>query len=569
MFRLILFGAAILLLVSGCGTDETPTRHNDFAPLTSVVIVAAAPAIAAHTSTKLSVQGNYSGLFTRDVTDQAIWSSSAPDVAGFVTGASPSRVTGLAPGTATLTATVGSVSTTLQLTVTSATVTSLAITPAAPTVTQGLTAQLMATGTFSDATTQNLTFDSAWTSNDPAVATVGDAGATKGRVQGLSVGTATVTATFGGVAGTTQLTVAPVALASITVSPASATLPSLATESFQAIAHFTDGSSADITSQAAWTSSRTDIATVAADGRVTTLAQGMATISAGLGGVTGSSTLEVTGGNLTGIVLEPQNPTLVKGTVGAITATGSFTNGSSRDITGAVTWSVSNTANATVTTPGGNQALINALGVTSAAFPTSVKAASGAISATTNLTVIAPLLAFVTISPASLDLTTGTSGLLTATATYGDGTTQDVTASADWSSSAPATAPVDTGGLAGGRVHGVAATALPVTITAAFGGKSDTAEVTVRNRTLQGLAISGNPNIGTGNQVPFTATATYTDTSREDVTADATWTIDKPDVAILADSQHQPGQVVGVGSGTATLTAAFGGRTQTVTLTVR
>ena len=36
MFRLICSGIAIVLILSGCSSDETPTRHNDFIPLTSI-----------------------------------------------------------------------------------------------------------------------------------------------------------------------------------------------------------------------------------------------------------------------------------------------------------------------------------------------------------------------------------------------------------------------------------------------------------------------------------------------------------------------------------------------------
>ncbi|HLO27159.1 MAG TPA: Ig-like domain-containing protein, partial [Geobacteraceae bacterium] len=74
--------------------------------------------------------------------------------------------------------------------------------------------------------------------------------------------------------------------------------------------------------------------------------------------------------------------------------------------------------------------------------------------------------------------------------------------------------------------------------------------------------------LASGNQVPFTATATFTDATTRDVTEDATWTIDKTNVATFADSQNQPGQVVGVDSGLATLTASFGGKSQNVILTV-
>ncbi len=571
MFRLICSGIALLLILSGCSSD-TPTRHNDFVPLTSIEIVAVDlppgnSAIAAKTSTKLKAIGNFSGQYTRDVTNQATWSSNAPTVANFVTPSSPSRVSGLVPGPAVLTATVGGVSATFNLTVTSATVTAMTITPAAPTVSKGLTTQFQASGTFTDNTTQDLTFDATWTSNATGIATVGDTADSKGLAKALAAGTATITATFEGVSATALMTVTEVVLQSITVTPANPSILSLSTAVFKAAGQYSDGSSADITGQVAWSSSQPGIATVAADGTARTLALGTTTISATLNGISGASSVKVTGGALTGIVLSPATTSLVKGTVGQITATGSFNNGSSRDISGAVSWSVAPPTIATVATPGGNAALITALAATTTAR---ITATSGSVTTNANLTVTAPTIQspLNPISPASLQLPVGTSGRLALTAVFNNGTSQDVTLSADWTSNATATAPVDNTGLTKGRVHGVSTG--PVTITAKYGGLTMTTTVTVVPKTVATLAVSNFPaaTLSSGNQVPFIATATFTDNTTRDVTEDAAWTIDNMNVATFADSLNQPGQVVGVDSGSATLTASFGGKSQSVKLTV-
>jgi hypothetical protein len=567
MINLICSGFFIMLALSGCGWNGTPTRSNDFTPLTSIQIIAVSPAIAAQTSTKLSVTGNFSGLFTRDITDQVVWSSDTPTVATVV---SPNRVTaGLVPGTAILTATVGSVSATFTLTVSSATVTAMTITPANPSIAKGLNTQFAVSGTFSDGTTQDLTFDVTWASSNSAVATVvSNAVTSNGLAQTLAAGTSTISATFESISAATLLTVTVPVLQSITVSPANPSILSLSTGSFKSTGTYSDGSTADITSLAAWSSSSSVIATISTGGAAKTVSQGTTTISATLAGVSGTSTLKVTGGNLTGIVLTPTNIRLVRGTSAPLTAIGSFSNGSSRDITGGVVWSVANTTVATVTTPVGNQAWLNALAVAS----TTVTAQFGAVTAAAiSLTVTAPLPQAIAISPTSQDLTVGTSNRFTLTATFNDGTTQDVTASANWTSSDDTAATVgNTGQLANGRVSGVAAFASPVFISAAYGVLTATATVTVRTRTLANLIISGTPavRVVSGNQVKFTATASYTDGTSKDVTEDTTWTIDNPFVVILADSQSQPGQVVAVDTGSATLTASFGGKTQTVTITV-
>jgi len=565
MANLLWSGFIIMVLLSGCGWNGTPTRNNDITPLTSIEIVAVSPSIAAHTSTKFTANGNYSGLFTRDITNKVVWSSDTPDVAGFVTTSSPSRVTGHVPGSAILTATVGNISATFRLTISSATVTALTITPAKPSLAKGSTSQLAASGAFSDGTFQDLTFDASWLSSAPDVATVGDDAISKGLVRAIAAGTSTISATFDTAVDSTLLTVTTPALQSISVSPANPTILSISTVPFTASGSYSDGSKADLTKQVAWSSSNTAIATIDSSGAVKTLVPGTTSIIATLAGISSNiSSIKVTGGSLTGITLSPTSLKLVKGTTGRLTALGTFGSGISRDITGAVDWSVEVPSVAEVTTPGGNQAWLNPVALTAG---TIVTAKSGLVTATATLSVIAPQLLSIAVAPTSLELTTGTGDNLTVTATYSDGTIQVVTASSDWSSSASSIASANNADLADkGRVTGVAAGL--ATISATFGGFTKTAAVTVSTRTLSDLIITPGTSASTvGNQVSFTATASYTDGSTKDVTADTDWSIDNTNVAILADPKNQPGEVVMVDGGTAILTASFGNRTRTVTLT--
>jgi len=565
MLKLLWSCIIALLFLAGCGMNGSPTRQNDFVPLTSIEVVAVPQKIAANTSIKLSVIGNFSGAFTRDVTSEATWTTDAPAVAAFVTGASPNRVTGLAPGSALLTATVGSVKGTFDLTVTSATVTAVAVTPANPTISTGQNAQFAASGTFSDGTTQDVTFDAAWASSMPGIATVGDDVASKGYARALTVGTTTISATFAGVSGTALLTVTEPVLQSISVAPGNPSVLSLSTAALTATAHYSNGTTANITNQVTWTSNSPDIATIDTSGKATTLRQGAATITATFNGVSGTTNLRVTGGNLTGITISPASLTLVKTTMGRITATGTFSNGSSRDITGAVTWTTSNNAIASVTAPGGNLAWLNANAVTQS---TTFTATSGNISRDANLRVTSPTLSSVTISPATLTSIVGVSDRFVLTAFFGDNTSQDVTYSSSWTSSDPSIATVGNTDLAKGKATGLAAGT--VAVSATYGTTTATAQpVRYQSRNLRSLTISGAPlTLGVGNQAQFKVTAEYIDGSK-DVTEDATWATGNANIAAFADPQNKPGQVVAVDTGTTSLTATFGGITQTATLTVR
>ena len=83
---------------------------------------------------------------------------------------------------------------------------SIASTPSMPSVPLGVMQQFTATGTFSDASTVNLTGSVNWTSGTPAVASVN---ASSGLANALTAGSTVITATSGTVSGSTTLTVTP------------------------------------------------------------------------------------------------------------------------------------------------------------------------------------------------------------------------------------------------------------------------------------------------------------------------------------------------------------------------
>ena len=100
-----------------------------------------------------------------------------------------------------------------------ATLTSMTVTPSSPTITTGATQQFTATGTYSDASTQNVTSQVTWTSSSASIATITSAGL----ATGVAAGNSTITATLSGIIGSTGLTVqaAPLTITTVTA-PAAA-----------------------------------------------------------------------------------------------------------------------------------------------------------------------------------------------------------------------------------------------------------------------------------------------------------------------------------------------------------
>jgi hypothetical protein len=176
------------------------------------------------------------------------------------------------------------------LTVTAATLQSIAVTPANPSITKGLTQQFAATGTYSDNSTQTLTGSVVWASATPGVATI-TAG---GLATGAGVGTSSISATLGGKSGSTVLTVTAATLQSIAVTPANPSITQGLTQQFAATGTYSDNSTQTLTGSVTWASATPGVATITAGGLATGAGTGTSSISATLAGKSGSTVLTVT-----------------------------------------------------------------------------------------------------------------------------------------------------------------------------------------------------------------------------------------------------------------------------------
>lgn len=127
-----------------------------------------------------------------------------------------------------------------------------------------------------------------WSSSDESVAAVGPDGVVAGRAPG----TAVIRAVAGKGSGSTTVTVVPVPVASVVVSPDTATL--VAGSTWKLTAVLRDASGAVLTGRAvAWSSDDESVASVAPDGSVTARGEGTALIAAESEGKRGTSRIAV------------------------------------------------------------------------------------------------------------------------------------------------------------------------------------------------------------------------------------------------------------------------------------
>jgi len=312
-------------------------------PVMSVVVNPASSTVRVGGTERLTAtpeDANGNSLAGRTIT----WATSNAAIAGVdATG----LVMGVAAGPATITATSEGKSGTASVTVALVPVASVTVSPASGSIVVGGTIQLMAT--TKDSAGNTLTGRSiTWASSNTSTATV----SATGLVTGVAAGAATITATSEGKSATATVTVAValVPVASVTVSPATASLFVGATKQLSATTK--DSAGNVLTGRAiAWSSSNTTAATVISSGLVTGKATGSATITATSEGKSGTASITVALVPVASVTVSPASGSIAVG--GTVQLTATTKDSAGNVLTGrAITWSSGNLAAATVSASG-------------------------------------------------------------------------------------------------------------------------------------------------------------------------------------------------------------------------
>ena len=526
--------------------SETKTG---FATLTVTVQPVATVTVTLAPTTVVAGQTSQASTVMRDINGTVltgrtiVWSSSNTSVA---TVSATGLVTTLTAGTASIIATSETKVGQATLTV-NAPVATVAVSLTQTTVTTGATPQ--ASAVLRDAGSNVLTGRAiVWSSSNASVATV-DA---NGLVTTLSAGTANIIATSETKTGFATLTVnaplAPVATIAVTVNPASV----IAGATSQATAVLRDASNNVLTGRAiAWTSSNTAVATVDANGLVTTLTAGSSNITATSETKSGFATLTVNPSVAT--VAVTLNPTSV--VAGATSqATAVLRDAGNNVLTGrTIVWTSSNTAVATVNSSG--------VVATLTAGSTTITATSETKSNFATLTVTAPPAPVATVAVA-LNPTSVISGTTSqATAVLRDASNNVLTGRAiAWTSSNTAVATVDANGL----VTTLTAGSSNITATSETKSNFATLTVTAPPAPVATVAVTLNPtSVLTG--ATSQASAVLRDAGNNVLTGRAiVWTSSNTAVATVDAN----GLVTTLTAGSSNITATSETKSNFATLTV-
>jgi hypothetical protein len=250
----------------------------------------------------------------------------------------------MAMGSTTITATAGTVSGTASVTVTGATLVSLAIAPLKSSMPAGATKQFIAMGSFSDSTTQNVTASALWSSSNAAAATIDNAGL----ASSVAIGSTTITASIGAISSSTTLTVSTVKLVSIAILPGNPTIETHTSVKFTAIGTYSDGSTATLTG-VSWHSSKNNLANMhGSSGILRGKKAGKLTLTASFSGISGTTAVTIGSGTLVSVAITPASAFVSAGATQQFIATGTFSDGSTQNVSINSHWSSSVPSVATI-----------------------------------------------------------------------------------------------------------------------------------------------------------------------------------------------------------------------------
>ncbi len=164
---------------------------------------------------------------------------------------------------------------------------------------------------------------------------------------------------------------------------------------------------------------------------------------------------------LASIAVTPLDASISLGATQSFSATGTYTDGSTQDLTSSVTWSSSNAAVATISNAAGTKGVASSTGLGS----TTITASSGSRTGLATLTVTAATLVSISLAPQSPAVSLGMNQQFTATGTYSDSSTQNITDSVVWTSATQTVATISNASGSQGLATSVGAGTSKITAT--------------------------------------------------------------------------------------------------------
>ncbi len=490
-------GSTMLTLSYEEESVEVSVTVNDPEPvLTDITVTPTEVNVTAGKSEQLTVVANYSDGSSQEVTNESNYN---PDNDSIAT-TDENTVTGVGEGTTSVEVTYEGQSVNVQVNVSAPVVESITVTPTEVNVTAGESEQLTVVANYSDGTTEDVTEQSSYTSDDSGIANVNN-----GLVNRINEGNTNITVEFNGQSVDVPVNIIAPVLESISAEDVS--VSKAETVQLEVTAHYSDGSTVSITDEANYNSNDSNTASVSENGLITGENQGNTTISIEYDGKNTEAEVTVTDPNVAGLTVTPKNVTLDMGEEQQLTAIVSYGDGTTEDVTEEAEyenhWSFPVNINDT------------GLITTKQAGEKDIRVEYEGFNDIVHVKVNQePQITSITVAPDSVELELDETQQLTVTANYDDGATVDITNEAEYENHWSFPVIIDDAGLITTKQAGEA------DVKVKYEGFNDTVHVKV-NAEPQIESIDVEPNsveLDPGDTQQLTVTANYDDGSNVNVT---------------------------------------------------
>ncbi|MCA9564227.1 MAG: Ig-like domain-containing protein, partial [Myxococcales bacterium] len=510
------------------------------------------------TNSQLHAIGTYSDMSEEDISDKVLWSSQNSAVATVGQMVEPGLVSALQVGSTSVKAELDGNSDDVAVTVTAAVLTGVEIEPGSDTLPAGLFAYLTAYAVYSDNDRVELS-SASWSCDDESVAVVSAAG----RVTTLREGQTVVRATFEGKVGEYALTVTDVSLEELVLSETYVSLPKGLSTDLTVEGRFSDGSVRDMTDQVFWSTRAPSIAHVTNEGRVTARSEGTTRLRVVSPlGPKDEIDVRVNAAELEELrIVAPSSPVPVDLRV-RFAAEGTYSDGTVRDLTVAVSWSRDNGSVGSFVS--GDYGLFSTEGVGTTMI--TAKVWSGTWHEESVPFEVADIaLEEIQISPESLELPVSLEHRFSAMGIYANGRGYDLSKLVQWSWSGTGSMYVSNSGNYIGVIRNTGSPGSG-SVVATYNGVTGMVPVTVTSSaTLSSVTIApADVTVGKGEKVEFRGTAHYSNGYSQALENTGGW--DSTVRAVGSPSSN--GNTTAGAIGTTTISLTYRGVTGTTQLTV-
>jgi len=473
-----------------------------------------------------------------DVTDDASWTTSAAAVAKVDKGV----VTPVGPGTATITASLYGSSTTVSVVVRAAhEALKLSASAELNLLLSDSPLQVTASALDPNKEPADVTKAAEWSSSDVFTATVSD-----GLVTPKAAGSSVIKVEYKGLSRTLNVTVYPTLLS---IEAGSEPLTSITGDSgkLPAVTGKTlDDSTIAVDKLVSWTSGDSDVIEIK-DGKWSAKKAGKAVLKAAVGGLSAEVEMAV-GLKPLALLPEQQTISLIIGKDTPILPLNvTYTDGTEEDVTAKAEWKTT-----------GSSLLVKGTtlrGLTAARTSLTASYQGKTVSLPV---VIEEELSKLAVEESSLVLNPGKSKTVKVTGTFKSGSTSSLASKMTWTVDND-----DIASIKGSSVKGLKLGTAKLTGT--YQGKSITVTIAVKPK-LKSLVLSDKTlQLAPGASAPLKLKAFYDNGTQAEVTAAAVWTSSKEAAATVTAG----GAVTAAAKGTATIKAAFEGKTVSVRVTVK